>query len=430
MEKNPISIVNEFGQKNNVKIDFEYTTDRDGYIVTVLKGGRVIGKGSDKKKQKAKMKAAESALKILYSAQQCNWEARLNEILGNNHKKGVFKKIGNSPPFGYEYYVQNMLVAKGYAKTEELARELCAKNAITKLSTLKPFKAQANLLKKQTDEQETSIKTEEESSQYHMDDAFFDRKLLELSLTNEQLADISTCCEVVKAIGENFCLQVINLGSQVHDAIRENKLELDFGIILPEPLFGSCAALFEILEQARLLFLESKERGLTPVEFVLPMAVEQIERPSAFYPFSKFIRLHAGSLSCNLYFCENAYDAGWQHYLWADSQKISKEQWQLLKIIRCWKSKLDFEVPIELLDLLVIRSIDNAGGCSQGLRNVFEKLAGGIFLSDSGFKAQEEYHIKFLAIWPIELQARLMQAAQKALLAFVTNSLSEFLFPS
>ena len=110
-EKNPISILNELASKENSKIVYEFISTQEGFLAKVHYNSSQIGEGQDKKKQKAKSKAAESALSYLNSLKFIeNPEMELQTLSKLLKKTGKFTLISKEP-FIYEYYLDSMLIS-------------------------------------------------------------------------------------------------------------------------------------------------------------------------------------------------------------------------------------------------------------------------------------------------------------------------------
>ncbi|OMJ77617.1 hypothetical protein SteCoe_22742 [Stentor coeruleus] len=137
LDKNPISVLNEFCSRTNNKVDYFFCQERGEFCCKVLFLNEVIGYGQDKKKQRAKFKAAEAATKHL-STNLLNYsfESELNDHINKSNSKGYFKLISRSPLFVYEYYIGNLLISSGRGDIESQAKENCAHQALKVISAL------------------------------------------------------------------------------------------------------------------------------------------------------------------------------------------------------------------------------------------------------------------------------------------------------
>lgn len=137
LDKNPISILNEFCSRTNNKIEFIFEEKGGEFCCKVVLLNEIIGCGQDKKKQRAKCKAAEVATKFLsVGLLSISSEGEPNDLLSKSKSKAAFKLVSKSPLFVYEYYIDNLLISSGRAITEKQAKENCANQVIKVLSDL------------------------------------------------------------------------------------------------------------------------------------------------------------------------------------------------------------------------------------------------------------------------------------------------------
>ena len=103
--KNPISVLTEYSVKLNLNLRFENTTLKTGeFLFRVLKGQMQLGLGQDKKKQRAKSLAAESAINYLKSS-SCPEDVE-DQLSNELHK---LKKTGNYKLVSAKVYLKPLL---------------------------------------------------------------------------------------------------------------------------------------------------------------------------------------------------------------------------------------------------------------------------------------------------------------------------------
>ena len=426
VDKNPISVINEFCLRTNSKVFFEFGTDGSEFVARVTHNGQVIGEGKDKKKQVAKTKAAEAAL-IKLSAQNPvkksdmgpQIEKELGRILIKLGKKGSFRLSFQDPLFVYQYFIGEKLIAEGKCVTEPSAKLKCSKKVLNKL---KPLIEQMKPTEASQDPQapSQSLSPDSLNSAYLLSlnlktKSFLDSKISGFELSPLDKKQIFELKEEVFSISSKLNLVTYPLGSLCLNILRSCNKTLDYCIVLEQLTDSSVYSVFEAIESIRSKPTEPKDPKVCSI---LTSSIELHKNESGFYSQTEFIRLTKDGVKANLYFYDSNIHPSLLHYKTLASGALKSTQLITCVLLRQWKRKLDLPVPIELLDLLVIDYTLGDQDIQINFRTVLELLAGGIYLPGSSRLSKNSHHEFLLPYWPLQNRHLVMAEALRSLISF------------
>lgn len=432
VDKNPISVINEFCLRTNSKVFFEFGSDGSEFVARVIHNGQVIGEGKDKKKQAAKTKAAEAAL-IKLSSQNPGKktdlgpqiEKELGRILIKLGKKGSFRLSFQDPLFVYQYFIGEKLIAEGKCVTEPSAKIKCSKKVINKLKPL------VDQLKPKEIDQDSQLATQSLSpdplgSAYLLSlnlktKSFLDSKISSFELSNLDKKQIFELKEEIFSISSILNLKTYPLGSLCLNIVRSCNKTLDYCIILENITESSVYSVYEAIENIRLKPSEHKDPKVCNI---FTSSLELCKNESIFYSKSEFIRLTKDGIKANLYFYDSNIHPSLLHYKSLNSGLLKSTQLITCVLLRQWKKKFDLLVPIELLDLLVIEYTPENQEIQINFRLVLELLAGGIYLPGSSRLSKNSHHEFLLSYWPLKSRHLLMAEALRSLISFSQGELN------
>ena len=294
-EKNPISILNELASKENSKIVYEFISTQEGFLAKVHYNSSQIGEGQDKKKQKAKSKAAESALSYLNSLKFIeNPEMELQTLSKLLKKTGKFTLISKEP-FIYEYYLDSMLISSSSSNTETSAKKSCCEKALEVLKNLTKNTTKPKTSEKGSQIEKISYKDPRiytSKSSYEQRYLFyFEAKFNSFEIHQKEFQNIKKIEKEILNLSKVYKIEIFQVGSFCMNILRTQKKILDFVVVLPGASETDFYKFFEFLERGRLNYLKCKEKNEKPESFALSMRLELKENESSLYsnfPFIKF----------------------------------------------------------------------------------------------------------------------------------------------
>lgn len=413
-DKNPISILNEYCLKTSTKVNFEFKSEDNQFTSLVIYNNEIIGKGTDKKKQAAKTKAAQKAVKHLLAATKIMSTENETDIQFKAlSKKGKFQLSFIDPNFIYQFYDKEKLLAEGKSITEPQAKQKCVKKTLKVLKTL--------LEQEKLKTGSKSVKDIRKCNSYSNVDLrvqnYLENKLKTFQVSAEDLVEIGRIEQEVILMSKHLGLSLIPVGSYAWGLLRKQKLVLDYCLVLEKSEITEVYSIYESLEKSRMLFLESKEHNVQLSGFGLSLSPSLIQKNSKF----PTIKLESDKITCLIYFYESLADPSLQHYLLKKSDSISVNKKNLCTLFRHWKFIRKLDLSIELLDLIVEEFVMDEFLVYLGFRLVLEMISGGIFLNGACNSVKCQSFEYFIGKFDDESKYKVMAEAQKTLISLSTG---------
>lgn len=431
-QKNPISVLNEYAVKTNSKVDYTFTTVNNEFWFKVSYNNLTIGQGQDKKKQKAKSKAAESGIYYLNSVNQANPETKLENLCKKLNKFGKYVLISKNP-YLYEYHLDSFVIASASGSTEHMAKTACAESALNRIKDISSVQ-QYELDKKNSDK---NVQTENTfiidprvnkpntiDQKYGM---YLENKFKSFEIWSTDSLEIKLLVQEIVNISKKYDLDIYEIGSYSMNILRNNKLILDFAIVLPSATELHINNLFESLELARLCYLESKEKGSWTEGFKIALKIDLIENtmnPYTSLPYFKFSR---SNISGNMYILDSSTHPTLVHSNWVRRNKPGTVKQKVFSLVRYWRHKLSIEIPSELLDLVVENFVSDDLSLGLAFRIVIEKIASGVYLNGAVPMIQDPCHDTFLRNWPTRFKHEITKEASRTLISISQGELEVIL---
>ena len=431
--KNPISVLTEYSVKLNLNLRFENTTLKTGeFLFRVLKGQMQLGLGQDKKKQRAKSLAAESAINYLKSS-SCpeDVEDQLSNELHKLKKTGNYKLV-SANPYVLDYYIDNLLVATGKGVSQAIARKNCAEKALLKLQELETSPShspKSNKADKSCQiERIHSIDPRVFSQKTAFEQAYmlyFENKYSSFEIPQRLSTEIVLFAEEILEMARSFSLSIQPIGSYSLGILRNNKTVLDFGMVLQAATESVIFDIYDRLQRARLNFLESKDKGIKMEGHKLAMSIELIENTMNSYTSLPYFFVSRNNISANIYIYDSDTHPSLIHYQWMKSDKPAISKTKTCALLRYWRQKLSIEIPAEFLDVLVENFVNAEMPCGLGFRIVCEKISSGIFLPGAVSLTQDLCHDSLMMRWPARFRYSVLKEAGRTLVAISQGELSQ-----
>lgn len=427
--KNPISVILEYSVKMGLGLKFENKVLRNGdFLFKVLKDEIEIGHGQNKKKQKAKFLAAESAINNLKSTVTTeNFESKLTQEVTKLKKQGSFKQI-SANPYIVDFFADNLMLATGKGLSQAIAKESCAEKALERLREISDSE---NTLDKSCQVDKIHLNDPRIYLQKSLFDQkcflYFESKFASFEIPSHLEGEIFIITQEIMQISKFCNLELHRLGSNSLNIMRKTKLVLDFGLVIKSCTKTQILELFESLQYSRLCFLEEKAKTLKADGFKLSMPIELVENSPNFYSVLPYFRIFRNDISANIYILDSPSHPSLTHYKWLKSDKSVASKLKTSALLRHWRQKLVIDIPSELLDLLVENFVSEEMPCGLGFRVVCEKISSGVFLSGAIPLEQDLCHDCLMMKWTARSRYIALKEAGRCLIAISQGELEELL---
>lgn len=416
IDKNPISIINEYCLKTNSKIIYEFRSEDNQFLCLVFYNNQIIGKGKGTKKQVAKTSAAQNALKHLISGSK---EDKSNNQKDTKFKalskKGNFKLSFNDPNFVYQYYINETLIAEGMSITDQQAKQKCIKKALNSLKTEKKSEALKPL---NVPFKDIRVKAKNLNTDLNVLN-YLESKIKALELLPEDQVEIKRIDQELILLSQYLDLTLVPVGSHSLGLIRRTKLNLDYYLIVENVDKDSISSIFESLEKARLVYLESKAHEVELKCFGLSLTPSLVECE----PGLPIIKLERERFLCFIYFYESLAHPSPQHYLSIKGEQLTECKTKIMILLRQWRFISKIDLPVELLDIIVQEFVINECSLYLGFRIILEVISGGIFLNGACYAVKTSSFNYFLSNFTDENRYKAMSVAQKSLISLSSGEI-------
>jgi hypothetical protein len=367
-DKNPISVINEFCLSTNSRVFFEFINDDSDFIARVIHNGVIIGEGRDRKKQSAKLKAAQIALKQLLGNACESKETREDKIrilekdiaslLVKLGRTGKYRLTFKDPVFIYTYFLAEEIIAEAKCITEPSAKFKCMKKVLNKLKTMfenvknkeKSLGNQGFLEKNQEVNREILIQTE---------------KLL---LNIFDAKTVLFLEDAVKKISQMIEVNIVSIGSHSLKSLRKEKQVLDYCVVDEKITETSIFSIQQLIE--KLYPVSPSNSGIS----------SDLVRNDQKFPY---IRLSFKTFKVHIYFYDSPLHPCLIHYDMMRKQVMTSPLIKTAILLRHWKQRHNITIPVELLDLLLYDLIEPTQSLSSSFRLIMEHLASGLLLPGS-----------------------------------------------
>ncbi|CAG9327261.1 unnamed protein product [Blepharisma stoltei] len=419
--KNPISILNELAINNKIKFQFEIKPKGSEFECVIYQNNRAISKGTGRKKQDAKLKAAESALDII-----------ANLPLNSRDFKEKFNSNGQNSKENLKQIPANEMKKEKAQPPEEE----------------KVIESPAQVTNEEENEKRANRIISSFSENYN---EYMENKIKLLELSYDDMIDMQIVSEEIKEIEEELKCEGINLlhpaGSFVMSMIRRNHIEIDLiaevtskiGALNYNFIKGIWMKLLILRQrtlEARQEFNENPYKSFHPTKTVnislQPELIENIENTymSKDLPYILLSKEREGNSSIYVrifFYDETNISSALAHYRLYEKKPLSSVKSKCCKLLRHWRDRLRLKgMPIELLDLLVEEFI-NENTTGLAFRIIMERIAGGIFFPESSFSCNDQNYGKLLEEWSLRSRIEVAKEASRTLIHLIQNKIDMIL---